>query len=180
MGRSEDTSNTARIQAGYRTANRRPTAQGKANPGRGGPGRDATLTRRAECTVDPPTIAMSTIASVETIVLEVPLTPHQEKILPLTHRQYGIQHLIKVTLSGGTVGWGEGSAYSGLATPEKRAAALGQPAASLMYDDSIGTNLQMALFDAVGHELGVPVHQLLPGKKHRDWVPLSWCRCPRA
>ena len=42
-------------------------------------------------------------------MLDVPLTPHQEKILPFTHRQYGIQHLVKVTLSSGTVGWGEGS-----------------------------------------------------------------------
>ena len=26
----------------------------------------------------------------------------------------------------------------------------------------------------VGKELGVPVYQLLPGGKQRDWVPLSW------
>ena len=32
----------------------------------------------------------------------------------------------------------------------------------------------MALFDAVGRDLGCPVHALLPGKKQRDWVPLSW------
>lgn len=60
-----------------------------------------------------------------------------------------------------------------MATKERRDAAIGQLPAELMWDDAIGTNLQMALFDAVGKELGVPVHRLLPGPKQRDWVPLS-------
>lgn len=72
------------------------------------------------------------------------------------------------------MGWGEGSDYSGMATDDALTAAVGRSAAELMWDDSQGTNLQMALFDAVGKELGVPVHQLLPGGKMRDWVPLSW------
>jgi L-alanine-DL-glutamate epimerase-like enolase superfamily enzyme len=119
-------------------------------------------------------MAGSVVSAVEVIVLEVPLTPHQEKILPFTHREYGVQHLLKVTLASGVVGWGEGSSYSGLSTEAAQQKVVGTPAAASMWDDSIGTNLQMALFDAVGKELGVPVHALIPGPKVRDWAPLSW------
>ena len=115
-----------------------------------------------------------TVASAEEIIVYVPLTPHQESILPFTHRQYCVQHLVKVTLSSGTVGWGEGSQYSGLSTQQKLDAVVGQSPGAIMYDDAVGVPLQMALFDAVGRELGCPVHALLPGVKQRDWVPLSW------
>lgn len=115
-----------------------------------------------------------TVASAEEIIVYVPLTPHQESILPFTHRQYCVQHLVKVTLSSGTVGWGEGSQYSGLSTQQKLDAAVGQSPGAIMYDDGVGVPLQMALFDAVGRELGCPVHALLPGVKQREWVPLSW------
>jgi L-alanine-DL-glutamate epimerase-like enolase superfamily enzyme len=91
----------------------------------------------------------------------------------------GIQILVKVTLASGHCGWGEGSHSLGIhhtacATPEQLRACVGRSAAALMYDDGTGINLQMALFDAVGKELGVPVYQLFPGGKQRDWVPLSW------
>eukprot|EP01043_Picozoa_sp_COSAG02_P044640 COSAG02_NODE_4006_length_5921_cov_5.626589_5_plen_344_part_00 len=115
-----------------------------------------------------------TITSAEERIVYVPLTPHQEKILPFTHRQYCVQHLVKVTLSSGTVGWGEGSQYSGLSTQQALDAAVGKSPGAIMYDDAVGVPLQIALFDAVGRELGCPVHALLPGKKARDWVPLSW------
>ena len=88
--------------------------------------------------------------------------------------QYCIQHLVSVTLDSGVVGWGEGSEYAGQTSDETLASVVGKRAAELMWDDSIGTNLQMALFDAVGKELGVPVHQLLPNAQVRDWVALSW------
>jgi len=79
-----------------------------------------------------------------------------------------------VTLDSGVVGWGEGSEYAGQTSDESLDGVVGKRAAELMWDDSIGTNLQMALFDAVGKELGVPVHQLLPNAQVRDWVALSW------
>jgi galactonate dehydratase len=43
----------------------------------------------------------------------------------------------------------------------------------LMWDDSLGSGLQMALFDAVGKTLDVPCHHLL-GHRVRDRAYLSW------
>jgi L-alanine-DL-glutamate epimerase-like enolase superfamily enzyme len=129
------------------------------------------ISHQLSCCIMP---TAATVASAEKVVVCVPLTPHQEQILPATHRQYSVQHLVKVTLTSGTVGWGEGSQYSGLVTQEALDAAVGELPAAMMYNDSIGVPLQMALFDAVGRELGCPVHALLPGGKQRDWVPLSW------
>ena len=53
------------------------------------------------------------------------------------------------------------------------ARALGKNAASLMWDDSLGAGLQMALFDAVAKSANVPIYRLL-GEKVYDKTPLSW------
>ena len=50
---------------------------------------------------------------------------------------------------------------------------MGQNALDVMWDDSLGAGIQMALFDAVGRTAGVPVHALL-GHKIHDTTPLSW------
>jgi galactonate dehydratase len=42
-----------------------------------------------------------------------------------------------------------------------------------MWDDSLGAGLQIALFDAVAKQAGVPVHALL-GQKVNKITPLSW------
>ena len=80
-----------------------------------------------------------------------------------------------MTLENGTVGWGETVLhYASLGTVSDEAVerAIGQPAAEHMWVDGQG-GLQIALFDAVGKALGVPVSSLL-GNKVRDWVPISW------
>jgi L-alanine-DL-glutamate epimerase-like enolase superfamily enzyme len=43
----------------------------------------------------------------------------------------------------------------------------------MMWDDSLGAGLQMALFDLAARRLDVPLYRLL-GQKVRDWCPLSW------
>ena len=50
---------------------------------------------------------------------------------------------------------------------------MGHEAAELLWHDELGAGVQMALFDAVGKVLNVPVYQLL-GKKLREWAPISW------
>ena len=50
---------------------------------------------------------------------------------------------------------------------------MGANAADLMWDDSLGAGLQMALFDAVARTLEVPVHRLL-GRQMHEKTPLSW------
>jgi hypothetical protein len=60
----------------------------------------------------------------------------------------------------------------GTVTDEAVAKVLGDPPAAHMWADDLG-GLQIALFDAVGKHLGVPVSALL-GSKVRSWVPISW------
>ena len=50
---------------------------------------------------------------------------------------------------------------------------VGQNPAAFLNDDSISIGLQMALFDVLGKQLGVPAHALL-GKQLRQATPLSW------
>ena len=88
---------------------------------------------------------------------------------------WDIFEIIKVTLHGGVVGYGETfSFYTWKATDDaavKRA--WGKNAAELMWDDSLGAGLQMALFDAVARAAEVPIHALL-GRRVRDRAPMAW------
>ena len=84
--------------------------------------------------------------------------------------------IFRVTLHGGTVGTGEAMHFyypTGETSDEVVKRVWNKNAYEVMWDDSIGFGLQMALFDAVGKSLGVPVHALF-GKKVRDRAGLSW------
>jgi galactonate dehydratase len=50
---------------------------------------------------------------------------------------------------------------------------IGRNAPEVMWDDTLGAGLQMALFDAVGRATDTPVWALL-GRKHRDRAFISW------
>ncbi|MGV2339130.1 MAG UNVERIFIED_CONTAM: hypothetical protein LVR18_35660 [Planctomycetaceae bacterium] len=52
-------------------------------------------------------------------------------------------------------------------------ARIGKNALDLLWDDSLGAGLQMALFDAVGRATELPVHALLGEQVHQS-TPLSW------
>ncbi|MGE3820975.1 MAG: mandelate racemase/muconate lactonizing enzyme family protein, partial [Isosphaeraceae bacterium] len=73
------------------------------------------------------------------------------------------------------VGHGETMAFYtwGRTGDDDRARAKGRNAATLLWDDSLGAGLQMALFDAVGKALGVPAYRLL-GARVRYRAALSW------
>ncbi|MFB6219573.1 MAG: enolase C-terminal domain-like protein [Halobacteriaceae archaeon] len=90
---------------------------------------------------------------------------------------WGYYEVFEVELADGSVGFGEEMLYTwGQTTDYAVAAARGANAAELLWEDAIGKGLQMALFDAVGRSLGVPVHELL-GEKVHDETPVSWwCR----
>ncbi len=80
--------------------------------------------------------------------------------------------VIHVTLESGAEGIGETIVHYTWGRPRQPEKTLGRNPAELMWDDNCGAGLQMALFDAVGKELGVPVHRLL-GVPLRTHCPVS-------
>jgi L-alanine-DL-glutamate epimerase-like enolase superfamily enzyme len=81
--------------------------------------------------------------------------------------------ITKVETDAGIVGWGETiQNYTwGKVKDEERV--VGKTPFELMWDDSLGAGLQMALFDAAGKMAEVPVYRLL-GDKCRDWCAVSF------
>jgi len=83
--------------------------------------------------------------------------------------------IVEVELGDGSIGHGETMLYytwartAGTTIDE----VIGQDAFDVLWDDSIGAGLQMALFDAIGRALNIPAYQLL-GEQIRDRVPVSW------
>ena len=115
------------------------------------------------------------ITDVELTYLDVPFTNHTNQ-----HMQYWLPHwrivqICKITLDNGVVGWGETIPnYTWARVPDDIAARIvGSEAGGLLWQDQLGAGVQMALFDAVGKALNVPVHRLL-GTQVREWCPLSW------
>ena len=115
------------------------------------------------------------VKNVERIWVDLPYraVPKRNMIRELPH--WTIFELCKVTLGCGAVGVGETMQFYtwGNVTDESVERAMGKPATEIMWDDSLGAGLQMALFDAVGKAIDRPVHELL-GTKVRDDAPVSW------
>ncbi|MCZ6678271.1 MAG: mandelate racemase/muconate lactonizing enzyme family protein [Candidatus Poribacteria bacterium] len=115
------------------------------------------------------------ITNVELTYLDVPFTPHTNQ-----HMQYWLPHwrivqLCQITLDNGVVGLGETIPnYTWARVPDDiEGRIVGREGGDLLWEDSLGAGVQMALFDAIGKTLNVPVYRLL-GTKVRDWSPLSW------
>ena len=115
------------------------------------------------------------VAEIEFIHLDIPFTAHGNRHLKYWLPHWRISQICRLTLENGTVGWGETIPnYTWARVPEGvETRVLGRPAAELMWDDSLGAGVQMALFDAVAKAQNVPIYRLL-GTKVRDWCPISW------
>lgn len=116
-----------------------------------------------------------TIKHIERIWVDVPFReiPQRNMIRELPH--FTIFEICKVTLACGVVGVGETMRFYTWreVTDDSVNRALGRTASEMMWDDSLGAGLQMALFDAVAKTLDAPIHQLL-GQKVRDDAAVSW------
>ena len=116
-----------------------------------------------------------TVKNVERIPVNVPFreVPARNMIRELPH--WTLFEICKVTLECGVTGFGETMEYYtwGKVTDDKVARAIGKNAAEIMWDDSLGAGLQIALLDAVGKANDVPIHALM-GPKHRDRCHISW------
>ena len=108
-----------------------------------------------------------------TVKLEFRPTPRRNMDREIPHWRYS--EICDVTLKCGVTGTGETLLYyTWGATPDEAIPrVIGRSAIDVMWDDTLGAGLQMALFDAVGRAAEVPVHSLL-GEKVHDTTPLSW------
>jgi L-alanine-DL-glutamate epimerase-like enolase superfamily enzyme len=115
------------------------------------------------------------ITNITRTTVKVPFreVPARNMAREIPHWEYS--EIVEVELRCGAVGIGETLLYYtwGATTDQDVARARGQNAAGLMWDDSLGAGLQMALFDAVARAGEVPIHALL-GRKVFDKTPLSW------
>jgi L-alanine-DL-glutamate epimerase-like enolase superfamily enzyme len=75
--------------------------------------------------------------------------------------------VVRLETDNGLVGWADSHAR-----PETKGL-VGQNPAAIMHRDEIGFGPQVACYDLVGQDQGVPVHALL-GVKLRDRCPISW------
>ena len=116
-----------------------------------------------------------TVTAVERTTLRVPYRPAPKRAMDRELPHWRYTEIFEVSLRSGKTGLGETLLYYtwGVSKDEDVRRAIGGNALSLMWDDSLGAGLQMALFDAVGKTAGVPVHRLL-GKKVHEKTPLSW------
>jgi galactonate dehydratase len=117
----------------------------------------------------------ATVERIDRHPVEVPFreVPARNMDRELPHWRYF--EVLEIELADGSVGYGESMLFYtwGKSTDADVERARGGNAAELMWDDSLGSGLQQALFDAVGRSLGVPVHELLGEQVHEE-TPVSW------
>lgn len=115
------------------------------------------------------------ITRIDRTTVKVPFrkVPARNMARELPHWKYS--EIVEVHLQSGHVGFGESMLYYtwGATSDRDVKRAQGKNAADLMWEDTLGAGLQMALFDAIGRAKGVPIHQLL-GDKVNNRTPLSW------
>jgi galactonate dehydratase len=117
-----------------------------------------------------PSRSRTEVRKVERIFVDVPFkpVPAKHQFREFDHEARRFNQLLKVHLANGVVGVGEGAVARGAVQR-----VTGRNAAELMWDDTLGSGLQIALFDAVARANDIPVHRLL-GTKVRDRAFLSW------
>lgn len=115
------------------------------------------------------------ITQVERILLDVPFVERVAHHMNRYLSSWSVVEVCKVTTDTGHIGYGETIVnYTwGRVSPQKVEQAQGKNPFDLLWDDSLGAGLQMALYDLCGKIAGVPCYRLL-GPKVRDRCPISW------
>ncbi|MDE0080304.1 MAG: mandelate racemase/muconate lactonizing enzyme family protein [Caldilineaceae bacterium] len=118
--------------------------------------------------------ATAKITDVERILLVIPMVDRVRREMERANiHRWSESEVIRITLDDGTVAYGETIQNYTWGRVDDTDRVIGKSPFDLMWDDSLGAGLQMALFDAAGKLAGVPVHRLL-GPKVRDWCPVSF------
>jgi L-alanine-DL-glutamate epimerase-like enolase superfamily enzyme len=117
------------------------------------------------------------VTHIERWTLDVPF---RERVAPwnaLLISQHRVVEVVRVrTDDPDVVGWGETLPHYTWGRVSEAAVlrATGRPLAELTGDDALGCGLQMAVYDALGKALGVPVWRLLNRPRVRDECSLAW------
>src|SRR5205807_56945 len=90
-------------------------------------------------------------------------------------RNWGISEVIRLETDSSVVGFGETLPYYTWGRVSEAAAqkVIGRNPLELLWDESLGAGLQMAVWDAAGKAAEVPCYRLI-GPKARDECPVSW------
>lgn len=115
------------------------------------------------------------ITAVDRFFVDVPFREVPERNMARALNGWHISEICRVETDAGLVGIGETLPnYTwGVVTPSAVDRVIGQNPFDVMWDDSLGAGLQMALFDVAAKGAGVPCYRLL-GTKVRDWCPIAW------
>jgi L-alanine-DL-glutamate epimerase-like enolase superfamily enzyme len=115
------------------------------------------------------------VTHIDGIVLDVPFVDEPQRNMARNHAGWHISELIRVETDDGLVGFGEtlpNYTYHRV-TDAAIERVRGRNPFDVMWDDLLGSGLQMALFDVAAKRVGVPLYRLL-GEKVRDWCPIGW------
>lgn len=116
------------------------------------------------------------ITDIERIHLYVPFHEVPDRNMRRLNEGWHICEILRVqTDARGIIGFGETLPnYTwGQVSDEAIQLATGANPFDILWDDSLGAGLQMAVLDICGKAAGVPAHRLL-GRQVRDRCPLSW------
>jgi L-alanine-DL-glutamate epimerase-like enolase superfamily enzyme len=115
------------------------------------------------------------ITNIERHHLDVPLRSVPGQNLRRQNPGWSHVEVLECELADGSVGYGETMlTYTwGTTSSDAIDRAIGEDAIELIHTSSTPPGLEMALLDAVGRSLDVPVHELLGGRV-RDSVPIAW------
>jgi L-alanine-DL-glutamate epimerase-like enolase superfamily enzyme len=115
------------------------------------------------------------IKEVSFTLIQDPFTVRHEDHMPRLSGDWTLVEICEVTLESGVVGVGETIIqYTWGRVPATAAEKVrGRSVFEVLWDDSLGCGLQMAIWDAAGKQAGVPCHRLF-GNQVRKAAPISW------
>jgi len=116
----------------------------------------------------------SKVTKVSRVTLQVPFVDRVRREMERAGiHTWSELEITKVETDAGIIGWGETIQNYTWGRVSDEGRVIGKSPFELMWDDSLGAGLQMALFDAAGKIAEVPVYRLL-GDKCRDWCAVSF------